>query len=158
MPDQNHSLDHPSHPNYPLDDAQNNNKRLVQRYYDEVLGGQPEVADEIFGPEHQHAPWSATRGPESVRDFLAVLLVILPDVQAEVQYLLVEGDLVAADVLLTGTHQGALLGIPATGKHIRTREMCFFRVQEGRIVARWYIVDGVDAMQQLGGSVQPPQA
>jgi predicted ester cyclase len=61
-------------------------------------------------------------------------------------------------VLLTGTHQGALLGIPATGKQIITREMCFFRIQEGRSVARWYIVDGVAAMQQLGGSVQPPQA
>jgi steroid delta-isomerase-like uncharacterized protein len=144
----------------PLDSVQKseNNKRLVQRYYDEVLGGQPEVADEIFGPEHQHAPWSATRGPESVKDFLAVLLVILPDVQVEVQHLVVEDDLVVADVVLTGTHQGALLGIPATGMQISTREMCFFRVQEGKIVARWYIVDGVAAMQQLGGSVQPPQA
>ncbi len=142
----------------PLDSVQNSNKHLVQRYYDEVLGGQPEAADEIFGPEHQHAPWSATRGPQSVRDFLEVLLVILPDVEAEVQHLVAEGDLVVADVLLTGTHEGALLGIPATGKQISTREMCFFRVKENKIVARWYIVDGVAAMQQLGGSVQPPQA
>jgi predicted ester cyclase len=151
MPDQPGQSDHPS------GNVQENNKRLVQRYYDEVLGGHPEVADEIFGPEHQHAPWSATRGPESVRDFLAVLLVILPDVQIEVKHLLAEDDLVVADVVLTDTQEGALLGIPATGKQITTREMCFFRVQENRIVARWYIVDGVAAMQQLGGTVQPPQ-
>jgi predicted ester cyclase len=146
-------LDQPDHS---IDSVQNN-KHLVQRYYDEVLGGQPEVADEIFGPEHQHAPWNGTRGPESVKDYVAVLLVILPDVQVEVQHLIAEGDLVVADVLLTGTHQGELLHIPATGKQITTREMCFFRVQEGRIVARWYIFDGVEAMQQLGGIVQPPQ-
>jgi predicted ester cyclase len=86
-----------------------------------------------------------------------VLLVILPDVQVEVQHLVAEDDLVVADVTLTGTHQGALLGIPGHGQADQHREMCFFRIQEGKIVARWYIVDGVAAMQQLGGSVQPPR-
>jgi predicted ester cyclase len=36
--------------------------------------------------------------------------------------------------------------------------MCFFRVQEGKIVGGWYIFDGMDAIRQLGGSVQPPKA
>jgi predicted ester cyclase len=48
-----------------------------------------------------------------------------------------EGELVAARVTYTGTHQGEFLGIPATGKQTTINGVDFFRMQDGRQAEHW---------------------
>jgi predicted ester cyclase len=49
-----------------------------------------------------------------------------------------------------GTHQGELLGIPATGKQVRVGSISIFRVAGGKITENWKQWDRLALLQQLG--------
>ncbi|GIV76452.1 MAG: hypothetical protein KatS3mg050_0846 [Litorilinea sp.] len=49
-----------------------------------------------------------------------------------------------------GTHQGELMGIPATGKTVNLTGIAIDRFENGQSVEHWEIIDQVGLMQQLG--------
>lgn len=84
---------------------------------------------------------------------------------------LAEGEWMAAFGRQEATHSGEFMGIPATGKRVEIRYMDFWKVQDGKIVDNWVMVDFPHVLAQLGvdvfnghgwehyddGSKQPPQ-
>jgi predicted ester cyclase len=56
---------------------------------------------------------------------------------------------------ITGTHEGAFQGIPATSKKINVGGITTLRYQKGHVVERWNILDQLTMLQQLG--VMPAQ-
>ncbi|MEO0836111.1 MAG: ester cyclase [Cyanobacteria bacterium J06642_3] len=52
--------------------------------------------------------------------------------------------------IFTGTHQGALMGIPATGKQVTFSVIHIDRVENGKIVEHWGQGDVQELMRQLG--------
>jgi predicted ester cyclase len=64
--------------------------------------------------------------------------------------MLSEGDRVVMQLLMEGTHQGAWLGIPASGKKMQIRMFTVHRVVEGKIVEDWVLVESLGVFQQLG--------
>jgi predicted ester cyclase len=64
--------------------------------------------------------------------------------------MLSEGDRVVMQLLMEGTHQGAWLGIPASGKKMQIRMFTVHRVVEGKIVQDWVLVESLGVFQQLG--------
>lgn len=60
-----------------------------------------------------------------------------PDYCWELRHLLVDGDWLSAHLTGTGTHSGAFLGVPATGRVISVQELALYRVDGGRIVECW---------------------
>lgn len=67
------------------------------------------------------------------------------------QQLVSEGDIVALRGTFRGIHQGEFSGIPATGKHVSTDVMLFYRVDEGKIVDYWMVIDMLSLINQLKG-------
>jgi predicted ester cyclase len=61
-----------------------------------------------------------------------------------------EGDLVAARVTYTGTHQGEFVGIPATGRQTTISGVDFFRMQDGRQAEHWGGPDMFSFLVQAG--------
>jgi len=53
-----------------------------------------------------------------------------------------------------GTHKGALMGIPPTGKQIATTVICINRLVSEKIAEDWELIDLFGMMVQLG--VIPP--
>ncbi len=53
-----------------------------------------------------------------------------------------------------GIHDGPFGGIDPTGRTIRSREACFFRVEDGMVVEVDFVSDGLGAPVQL--AVVPP--
>ena len=53
-------------------------------------------------------------------------------------------------LLMEGTHQGAWLGMPASGKKMQIRMFTVHRVMQGKIVEDWVIVESLGIFQQLG--------
>ena len=47
-------------------------------------------------------------------------------------------------------HSGEFMGIPATGKKVDIRYMDFWRVEDGKIVDNWVMVDFPSVLSQLG--------
>ena len=75
-----------------------------------------------------------------------------------VEDMIAEGDKVVDRVIVRGTHEGELMGIPATGKQVEVVEMHISRIADGKIVERWGQWDAMGMMQQIGAVPEPGQA
>ena len=74
-----------------------------------------------------------------------------PDLRMDPEDVLVSGDKVVARVRATGTHEGELMGKPATGKSVDVQLIDIMRFDEDGLVAEhWGLVDMLAMMQQLG--------
>jgi predicted ester cyclase len=60
------------------------------------------------------------------------------------------GEWAAAFGRQEAVHSGEFMGIPPTGKRVEIRYMDFWKVQDGKIVDNWVMVDFPYVMQQLG--------
>ena len=89
-------------------------------------------------------------GIEGVKHIPAFWRTVFPDMHITIDDLVAEGDTVVQRFVMEGTHQGDLMGIPPTGKHVTMGGINFFRLADGKIVERWGIADTVSALQQIG--------
>src|SRR5262245_48663260 len=113
------------------------NKAAARRFYQEVINARNlEALDELLVPDGVDHTFGS-QNTEQVKQFFAMLHQAIPDLHAEIHDVIGDGDLVAARVSYTGTHQGEWLGIPATGKQTATNGVDFFRMQDGRQVEHW---------------------
>jgi predicted ester cyclase len=117
------------------------NKQVVRRLVDEVLsGGRLDVLDEIYAP----------RLAEAARRWFQPFLASFSDVRMRVIDLLAEGDRVVGRFACSGTHTGAWLGHPPTGRRFTdVPEVYFFRLRNGLIVSAWGLEDTLLRLQQL---------
>jgi steroid delta-isomerase-like uncharacterized protein len=67
-----------------------------------------------------------------------------------------EGDLVVSHIVGRGTHEGELLGIPATHKAVQSEGIVIHRVRDGRIIEYRSVVDVMSVLQQVGAMPGPP--
>jgi steroid delta-isomerase-like uncharacterized protein len=128
-------------------------KALVQRFYDEGWNANNlDVYDELVTEDfvdHQALP-GLPPGREGFKALNAMFRSAFPDVWVDVEALVAEGDKVAARWTSTGTHQGDLFGIPATGRKVNVSATVVYRVEDGRLAEGWISRDDVGMMRQLG--------
>lgn len=62
------------------------------------------------------------------------LIDAFPDYHWEIERIIVEDPWLAVRLHGSGTHTGGpFLGVPATGRQVRTQEMAFYRIADGKI-------------------------
>ena len=92
------------------------NKQGARRFYEEVINARNvDVLEELLTPNGVDHTFGS-QNAEQAKQFFGMVLQAFPDLHAEVHDVIAEGDLVAARVTYTGTHQDEFLGIPATGR------------------------------------------
>jgi steroid delta-isomerase-like uncharacterized protein len=137
------------------------NKVHVRRLYDEVFNQKNLAAiDDYFAPnviDHSLPP-GAPGGIEGVRFTISMFLAAFPDLQLTVEDLIAEGDRVVARWTLRGTHQGASLGMPPTGKQVTMPGISIVRFDGGKSAEQWVVHDQLGMLQQLGLAPAPAQA
>ena len=128
------------------------NKRLVQRWFDEVWNrGREDAVDQLMAPDALvHGLGEAIRGPAAFKRFHAAYREAFPDVRIDVEDLVAEGDKVAFRWSATATHRGGSLGFAATNRNVRFEGMGIIRVQNGKLVEGWNTFDQLGMLQQLG--------
>jgi steroid delta-isomerase-like uncharacterized protein len=139
------------------------NKAIIRRMIDEVLSGQGnlDVADELFAPDyvgHNPASPQDTRGPEGVKEFASMFRSAFPDVHFSVEDQVAKGDKVVTRWRGSGTHQGALMGIPPTGNRVSFVGITINRLEGGKVAEEWQIFDTLGMMQQLDAIPSPEEA
>lgn len=72
------------------------------------------------------------------------------DLKVELVATLQQGDVVAARIVLAGTMTGPFGGHAATGRPMRVEGRPWVRVENGRIVELWSLMDDADMWAQLG--------
>ena len=129
------------------------NKDTIRRLFEEVANAHDVEAVSRFWAEdfvnHDGQPGQRP-GAVGVQDGLRGLFAAFPDYHEEILALVADGDLVAAHVLLTGTHQGDYLGLPATNRRVEFRLMEIFRLAGGKVAEMWVVADQLSLLRQLG--------
>ena len=139
------------------------NKAVVQRFYDEVINGKNlDVLDEIMADNYvDHSLiYGGEIGKEGYRRAALAtpgILTAFPDFRNDVDDLIAEGDKVACRWTASGTHEGEFMGVAATGKYFEWGGITIFRLENGKIAERWPMQDRLTMMQQLG-LIPDPQA
>jgi predicted ester cyclase len=92
--------------------------------------------------------------PDGLAGYVAGLEAVVrafPDYRWDLRHLLVDGDLVSAHFVDTGTHRGEWLGVPPTGRMVTTQEFALYRWSGGRITEVWVTADNLRVLDQLRG-------
>ena len=85
-------------------------------------------------------------------------IAAFPDMKVTTDDIIAEGDKVVIRWTVTGTHQGELMGIPASGKQVTWSGMTIYRFADGKIVESWWSYDAMGMMQQImPPTPEPPE-
>jgi steroid delta-isomerase-like uncharacterized protein len=135
------------------------NRHIVERLLTAFTAGDIDAAEQVLAPDFvNHDP---PRLPGVGTDRAGVLTAMkylhsaFADARAELVGVVADGDKIAVHDRLRGTHRGAFLGIPSTGRDIDVEFIHIFRVADGRIVERWGVADTTSLLRQLGASPDP---
>lgn len=127
------------------------NKAVARGYIEEVWNGRRLDLLEQFMAEdavHRDAPGITSR--DDVKAFIAMSLQAFPDNHIAIEDEIAEGDRVVHRHTISGTLQGDLMGMAATGKHAAFSNVTIFRMADGKIAEFWGLSDVPSMMQQLG--------
>ncbi|MGI8577042.1 MAG: ester cyclase [Nocardioidaceae bacterium] len=124
-----------------------------ERFGEEVVaGGNFDAVDELVAPDfvdHDPAPGQAP-GPDGLKGFFATMRAGLPDLSVSVEQLVADDEYVTIAYRITGTHQGDLLGVPATGRSVDVRGVQIGKFRDSLLVERWGSSDQLGMLQQIG--------
>ena len=132
---------------------------IARQYVADVFtGSNAERARDYFTADiawHGGALGTVT-GVDTVVPVLGGFIGALSDIQATVQDTIASNDLVALRLVVTATHTGNLLGVPATGRPIRWDAVDIYRVtDDGKISEQWAFEDFAAILSQSGGVKLP---
>jgi predicted ester cyclase len=126
-------------------------RALVLRFYQEFDQGKlGEFADAVDSGFKAQVMGNTTLDWSGFKSFGSQFLRAFPDGKHEFDRVVVDGDTVVTIGHYTGTHQGELMGIAPTQKHLNLAVMHLDRVANGKVVEHLGIANGSDLMQQLG--------
>jgi steroid delta-isomerase-like uncharacterized protein len=126
-------------------------KRLVHRYYHEVLTHRRlEVLDELVAPDFVgHDGAGGLMDCDGYRAAAKMLLAAFPDLVVTVEDQLAEGDRVSTRWWASGTHAGPFAGVPPTGRTVTISGIDIHRVGRGRIAELWEELDVASLLAQM---------
>jgi len=131
------------------------NKAFYSRMIEQVWNNgnsDGSAIDDFYAPDvviHSAAPGWPT-GLDGVRYSVSMIKGGISGFELGIQFMLADGDKVAAQWSITGTHSGELMGVPATGKSIDFQGVSVVRIEDDKIVDIWGASDWLGLMQQLG--------
>lgn len=113
-------------------------KAAMKRFETMINTADSNIAKELVA---NNAPFYTPASPTPLYGGEGYLSVVhwmrqsFPDVHWKLEDMVAEGNVVAVRWTLSGTHKGAFMGMPATGKHFSTSVMNFYYFNdEGKVV------------------------
>lgn len=133
------------------------NLHLVHRMY-EALNSQDLGAHDNYWTKDMiwHGPpgWGDRHGLEAFKnDLMTPFYAAFPDYHAKNEIEVADDTMVSATGVLTCTHRGTWLGVPATGRLLRMRFSDFWLIRDGRLSENWVMIDTIDVLHQMGVDV-----
>lgn len=128
---------------------------LINRFYEEVLGGgNLSLVDELTTEDfidHEEGLPGQPSGREGVKFFVNAMRQAFPDLRLKtIEPTMTDGDLEAARTILSGTHRGEFMGIPATESAVEFESIDIICISDGKVAEHWGVTDVMTLMQQIG--------
>jgi steroid delta-isomerase-like uncharacterized protein len=115
----------------------------------------PAALHDILSPEvvhHAAGGYPDTMTSDDVVAMMSDFPAAFSDLHYDFDLLFAEDDLVVERYTASGTHDGLLQDLPATGRKAIWTGINIFRIECGRIVEIWSEVDALSRRQQLTGA------
>lgn len=132
------------------------NKKTARTFFDAWTNGDLEAFDEVLAADSvdhdAQNPFAGGSGPAVAKQMAGMYRAAFPDTVFTVHEQVAEGDYVATRWSARGTHDGELLGMPATGRSVEITGIQIDRFSGEMIAETWSNWDALGLMQQL----QPP--
>ncbi len=128
------------------------------RFTEFINTASEKLASELIAPDATfHVPGrpEPMRGPAGYLAIIGMMRGGFPDIQWTLEEMVAEGDKVAARFTMRGTHRGAFLGVPPTGKAIAVQAMNIYRLRGGQFVEERGQPDMLGLLQQIGAAPTP---
>jgi predicted ester cyclase len=113
-----------------------------------------DLAERLYHPDYANheAVSGRSRGPQSAVATVEWLHTCFDDLRYEIERIIVEGDMAAAYVTMSGTHEGGLPpGRPATHKPFSVKHVHLIRfADDGRALEHWAVRDDLGLAMQAG--------
>jgi predicted ester cyclase len=81
---------------------------------------------------------------------MTTMFQAFPDLHIEAEQIIASGNYVISRGLLTGTHKGTFVGVPATNKKASWHSCNIIEIKNGKAVSSRIYADNVSLMRQLG--------
>jgi steroid delta-isomerase-like uncharacterized protein len=88
-------------------------------------------------------------GLEAIKEWYRSLWRAFPDAHITLGNVIAEGEFVANNFRLQGSHRGPFLGVPESGKRIDVEGVTILRFRDGKCVERWSQTDVMGIMRQI---------
>lgn len=130
------------------------NKALAQSSVDEIWNkGNLDVIDDYCAANfvrHNPDSWppAMVEGPDGFKEYVGAVRTDYPDFQVEVHNWVAEGDMVAVNWTVTGTHKDS-------EKKLSVQGISLSKYADGKVVEEWVSWDTYGGMQQLGMIPEP---
>lgn len=126
---------------------------IAQRYTDDIWNKRHmAVGEALFSDDfidHHPIPGQLP-GREGFLDTVELYLTAFPDLAVVNDDVFGSGDRIVVRWTATGTHDGELMGIPASGNAVTITGIDILRIADGQIAERWAEDNALQLMGQIG--------
>ena len=132
------------------------NLSLCRRFARRLINERnPAAARELISEDSIHhevagVPLGCQRGPRAMERFLKPYLRAFPDLRIVFEDAIADRDRVVTRWRLEGTHEGPLMGIPASGKRVSIEGIRIDRIENDKIAESWMQMDSLGLLEQIG--------
>ena len=126
------------------------NKSLILTIYDLCTKKDLDTMFEYYHPTYIEHARTGDAPLEKLKQTSSMFLAAFPDASWTVENMVSEGDRVAYQVIIRGTHKGRFMGIDPTENKIEMYDTSIKRIVDGKLIESWGTIDSLSLMQQIG--------
>ena len=136
------------------EDMSTQENRTIARRFIQVWGkGDLDIIYELAAPSlsvQYPAMPQVIRGSKAFRKVMENFRSAFSDWDIHVEEEIAEDDKVVIRWIFSGTHQGGLLGIPATGKKVKWTDITIYQIVDGKVMEEKGEEDFLGFLRQIG--------
>jgi steroid delta-isomerase-like uncharacterized protein len=129
------------------------NAQLIQDLLDGWNQHDASKVAALYTPDYEEEDIAAAgkrRSPIAARATMILYLRAFPDLRLEAEDIIIQGNCAAMSWILTGTHKGTLMNIPATGRSVRVRGVSLMTIEGGKLKRTCRVWDLAGLLRAFG--------
>jgi steroid delta-isomerase-like uncharacterized protein len=129
------------------------NKAAVREFFACASSGELDRLEVFVSPDyvlHDPSLPEEVRGVDGVRELVESYRGGIAGLTVTIDHQIANGDYVATRYTCRGTHEGDIMGLPATGRDVTIAGLVISRFRGGKVVEEWEVSDVFGLMQQIG--------